>query len=155
MINQAHPFDPYLFSCSIREVTQLVNMSWCEWMSRGIRRDSSEDRHRDEDDRQRGGEEEVLVTRNDPIPLVYFVSTIPDQRAIDTLNHWYGFETYIDENQCIDYLKSRSEKFFLIIDGQPSAALIEAIESLENLASVFFYSLPSRRITSIRQAPHS
>jgi hypothetical protein len=53
------------------------------------------------------------------------------------------------ETECIEYITPITNKVFLIIDGTPSAALIEGIEPLKQIDSVFIYSSSTDSVTDI------
>ena len=52
-------------------------------------------------------------------------------------------------------MKSINDKIFLIIDGEQSASLIDFIQSLKQIDSVFFHSLSSETITTICEKHHT
>ena len=97
---------------------------------------------------------------------VYFASTMPRHDVIHTLQILdedlrvcsslkilrksieKSFQIFTDERECVDYIASITIEVFLVINGSPSATLINAMDALQQLDSVFVYS-PS--IDSIRE----
>ncbi|CAF1118073.1 unnamed protein product [Rotaria sordida] len=120
-----------------------------------ITRDLSDD---DNDDRQQ--EEKISqdeeVTHHVQTELVYFTSSTPNQNLIDILSKSYkDVQTFTDEIKCVEHIKSTSNQIFLIIDGIPSTTLIEAIQSLIQIDSVFIYSPSSDALSAINQKSHN
>ncbi|CAF1424071.1 unnamed protein product [Adineta steineri] len=103
-------------------------------------------------------EEELYIS--DQVKLVYFSCTpSPDQDLINILNSLTkdtNIETFTSENKCIEYINSITTKLFLIIDDSPTNILIELIEPMKHIDSLFIYSSSSSSSSSVvNQNEHS
>ncbi|CAF4381803.1 unnamed protein product, partial [Rotaria sordida] len=112
----------------------------------------------DNDDRQQ--EEKISqdeeVTHHVRTELVYFTSSTPNQNLIDILSKSYkDVQTFTDEIKCVEHIKSTSNQIFFIIDGIPSTTLIEAIQSLIQIDSIFIYSPSSDALSAINLKSHN
>ncbi|CAF1216691.1 unnamed protein product [Rotaria sp. Silwood1] len=141
-------------------------MPLLKWLKKTVKkispRNTTEDLDLDDDDRRQAEEETTTshdgeeVTHDDEIKLVYFASATPKQHLIDILSVSYkDTQPFIDEIKCVEYVKSTISKVFLIIDGTPSTTLIEAIEPLNQIDSVFVYSPSSNDFTRVNEKQHS
>ncbi|CAF1408868.1 unnamed protein product, partial [Rotaria sordida] len=53
-----------------------------------------------------------------------------NQNVIDILSvSNKDVHTFTDENKCVEYIKTITDKIFLVINGQPSTTFIQAIET--------------------------
>ncbi|CAF3716114.1 unnamed protein product [Rotaria sp. Silwood1] len=141
-------------------------MPLLKWLKENIKKispkNTTQDLDLDDDDRRQAEEETTTnhdgeeVTHDDEIKLVYFASATPKQHLIDILSVSYkDTQPFIDEIKCVEYVKSTISKVFLIIDGTPSTTLIEAIEPLNQIDSVFVYSPSSNDVTRVNEKQHS
>src|SRR5690349_414020 len=118
-------------------------MAFFQWLKRHIKKTGPENTIEELDDDDWRQEEEttetcynIEETHHDRAKLIYFASTIPNQNVIDILStshkdvrvslRYNSFfllfivKTFADESECVDYMKSITDKILLIIDGQPS-----------------------------------
>ncbi|CAF3748102.1 unnamed protein product, partial [Rotaria sp. Silwood1] len=118
----------------------------------------------DDDDDRRQAEEETIktsydeeaITHHDGTKLVYFASATPSQNVIGCLSALHkDAQTFVDEIKCVEYVKSTTDKVFLIIDGAPSTTLIETIGPLIQIDSVFVYSPSSYAFPTSSQKQHN
>ncbi|CAF3181105.1 unnamed protein product [Rotaria sp. Silwood2] len=135
-------------------------MPLLKWFKRNVKKirsnHTTEDLDDDNDDERRREEEETIttgydsedVTYQDGTKLVYFASATPSQNVIDIIS-------VLHKDVQVKHIKSTTNKVFLIIDDAPSTTLIEAIESLIQIDSVFVYSPSSYALTTISQKQHN
>ncbi|CAF1320589.1 unnamed protein product [Rotaria sordida] len=130
-----------------------------EGVNAGEDHDNDDDTRREEEEAEAGkytGRDVDDESTNDGTKLVYFACEEPKQNIIDILQSVKSsVEVFTTEPECVNYITPITQKVFLIIDGIPPASLIEAIEPLKQIDSVFFYSPASGSIVDIGQQQHS
>jgi hypothetical protein len=59
------------------------------------------------------------------------------------------------ESECVEYINSITTKIFLIIDGSPSTTLLELIEPMKHIDSLFIYSSSFDSSAVVSQKEHA
>lgn len=109
--------------------------------------DDARDPRRGNDDADRG---------NDGTKYIYFHYSSPQQRLIDLLGAFTkDLSTFNDEVECVEFMKPLTNKIFLIIDGQPQATLVNAIEDIKSIDSIFIYSSASNAVEELNKKQHT
>ncbi|CAF1929290.1 unnamed protein product [Rotaria magnacalcarata] len=143
-------------------------MSISKWLKRRSKKgNESNDRGDDFDEDGSGyeGEEEdenKYIGRdneeshvNDGTKLVYFACEVPLEPLIEILHSVNkNVDIFTAENECIEFIKPVTAKVFVVIDGVPPTTLIEGIEPLKQIDSIFFYTPQNDAITNIAKVTH-
>jgi len=109
--------------------------------------DNTRDPRRGNDEAQRG---------NDDTKYIYFHCSSPQQNLIDRLQTFTKtLSTFNDETECIEFVKSVNGKAFLIVDGPPQATLIDAVEPLKIIDSLFVYSAAQNAVEELNKKQHT
>ncbi|CAF2864111.1 unnamed protein product [Rotaria sp. Silwood2] len=117
--------------------------------------DDDDDGQQEEEETTETSHDEEEITHHDQIELVYIALSTPNQTLINILSERYkDVQTFTDEIECVEHIKSTKNKIFFIIDGVPSKTLIEAMESLIQIDSVFVYFPSPDALTAINQKQH-
>ncbi|CAF1433916.1 unnamed protein product [Adineta steineri] len=132
-----------------------------KWIKTSERRDGGrpgdlDEGEGDNDFDERGRSDEQPVNTSDVTKAVYFVCDAPQENVIaifSTLDK--DLQMFTDETECIEYMTPLPNKIFFLIDGTPSSALIEGIESLKQIDTVFIYSQSADAVAEISQQQHS
>ncbi|CAF1257851.1 unnamed protein product [Rotaria sordida] len=138
----------------------LKCFTWCSGRRHDLKSqldgvDDYENVQGEESDEERIDCDDKNTSHHNGTKLVYFACETPQQRIIDLLRSINNsVETFTIEKDCVDYIRPIINKVFLIIDGLPPMTLIEAIESLKQIDSVFFYAPYSDIIAEIGEQEH-